>query len=93
MAYGPKPACYLHLFLYSLQVKNVFMFLNSWGGKFKQKITFHNTLKLYEVQIPVSINKVYWEHSVAIWLYIIYFCVYTTTAELNSHNMDLNTKY
>ena len=71
-----------------------FMFLNSWGwGEFKQKITLHGTLKLYEIQIPVSTNKVYWEHSVPIWLYIIYFCFYTTIAELNSHNMDLKTKY
>lgn len=56
MTYGSNPTC--HLFLYNLRAKSRFHILNDWKNR-----TFHDTLKLYEIQTIMPINKVLLEHS------------------------------
>lgn len=61
VAEGPHLA--RHLFVYGLDAKDSFYILNGWGKKSKEEYLWH--VKLYEIQILVSINTVLLEDSYA----------------------------
>lgn len=44
---------------------------------------------VYEIQIPVPINKVFLENSHTVHLHLFYGCCHTTATELSSCNTDL----
>ena len=57
----------------------VFTFLN--GQKKPKRLIFHDTQKLHETQISMSVNKVYQNRAMLTFLFVIYGYFYTTTAE------------
>lgn len=59
--------------------------------KNKRRI-FHNTEKLYEIQISGSLNTVLLGHTVPIHLHIVYGCFCTWIAQLSSYNRDYNSQ-
>lgn len=73
--------------LYSLQTKSgfsIFMRLE----KIKSRIIFHDTWKLYEIPILLSINKFYWNPATLIHLHIVDGHFRAARAEPSSYNRD-----
>ena len=49
---------------------------------------FHNTEKLYKIQISGSLNTVLLGHTLPIHLHIVYSCFCSRIAQLSSYNRD-----
>lgn len=74
-----KEYCYIHLKLH------IVMYIN-YTSVFKKRLLFHGTGKLYEIQIPMFIDKVLVECSMLIHLHKICGCFCATLAELSTCN-------
>lgn len=62
-----------HYFCTAPKLRMLFMCLNRWE-KIKRRIIFHNTWKIYKIQISGSINQVLLEHSHIYTSPAVYHC-------------------
>lgn len=81
-----RPSLVCCQYLHGTQAKNDFMVFNS--RKQVERRTFHDSRKLYENQISVSISKVKLEYSHVIHLKFVYVCFLATIAELSSYKRE-----
>lgn len=75
-----------HRIWYGLQAKNnfhLFMCL-----KKTKRTMFPDTSKLYEIQISVSIKKLYWNSATLVHLCVVSSCFQATLAASSSYNKD-----
>jgi hypothetical protein len=56
VACRPNPVCCP----LAQELRVIFTFLNTWGKKTKGRKIFHITRKVYDIQVSVSIIKVFW---------------------------------